>query len=288
MTVSAKPSTTDTRTQTGEGTAARFPSQYYDLHPEIGLNFQFNRMYGWVGEDCMLEELRDVAPRIHDYDDWRREFLKLGEAAIAQGRTLPGAYYLRLAEFFMFPGDPNKKATRNRFLELVLVAHGLSLGDRQLISFENGFLPAYRFTPPNPSFDTQHVLGGHLTTGIFRGMEGQTISSQDYPLRGARILVVEDDAILALDMAELLARAGAEIIGPALTLADALALAETANLTSAVLDVKLRDDLVFPAAQALKERGITIIFYTSHGDVQVWGGTGPMLGSFPSPFLRIF
>jgi pimeloyl-ACP methyl ester carboxylesterase len=139
--------------------AARFPSRYYDLHPDIGLNFQLNRMYNWVGEDRMLEELRDVAPKIHDYSDWTREFLKLGEETISQGRNLTGAYYLRLAEFFMFTSDPLKKPTRDRFLELVLAAHGLSLQDRQLVPFENGFLPAYRFTPANPK-STIVMFGG--------------------------------------------------------------------------------------------------------------------------------
>lgn len=139
-----------TCTGTNKRMPVRLPARYYDLHPDIGLNFQLNRMYGWVGEDRMLEEMREVAPRIHDYNDWTREFLNLGEAAISQGRILPGAYHLRAAEFFMFPGDPNKKTTRGRFVELVLAEHGLSLQDRQLVPYEGGFLPAYRFTPPNP------------------------------------------------------------------------------------------------------------------------------------------
>jgi pimeloyl-ACP methyl ester carboxylesterase len=143
----------------GLGTLVRLPSQYYDLHPDTGLNFQLNRMYDWVGEDRMLEELRAVAPSIRTYEDWRREFLALAEWVIAQGRTLTGAYYLRLAEFFMVPGDPAKKPTRERFVRLVLAEHGLSLGDRQLIPFEHGFLPAYHFMPQNPK-STIVMFGG--------------------------------------------------------------------------------------------------------------------------------
>ena len=128
-----------------------FPTRYYDdIHPDIGLNFQLNRMYDWVGEERMLEEMREAAPRIHDYSDWKREFLKLGDAVFAEGRSLTGAYYLRCAEFFMFPDDPDKKSTRRRFLELALAAHGLGLQDRHLVPYAGGFLPAYRFAPQNP------------------------------------------------------------------------------------------------------------------------------------------
>ena len=73
----------------------------------------------------------------------------------------------------------------------------------------------------------------------------------DQPLQGARILIAEDDAILAFDLGIVLQKAGAEILGPTLTLSHALSLAQTTPMSAAVLDVSLRDEEVFPAAQEL-------------------------------------
>lgn len=88
------------------------------------------------------------------------------------------------------------------------------------------------------------------------------------PLQGARILVAEDDAILAVDLGIILQRAGAQIVGPALTLAHTMALARTAPLSAAVLDVSLRDEEIFPAAEVLKRRGAGIVFYTGYAAVE--------------------
>jgi DNA-binding response OmpR family regulator len=89
----------------------------------------------------------------------------------------------------------------------------------------------------------------------------------DQPLRGARILIAEDDAILAFDLGIILQKAGAEILGPTLTLSHALSLAQTASMSAAVLDVSLRNEEVFPAAQELTERGVGIVFYTGYAAV---------------------
>ena len=87
------------------------------------------------------------------------------------------------------------------------------------------------------------------------------------PLQGARILVAEDDAILAFDLGITLQRAGALVLGPTLTLAHTLAMAQTATLSAAVLDISLRDEEVFPAARELKARGVGIVFYTGYAAV---------------------
>lgn len=86
---------------TDEEIISRFPVGYYPLHPNVSLNFQMNRFYGWVGEEKMLDEMRAAAPRISSYDDWTREMLKLSDEALAAGRKLPAAYYSRGAQFFL-------------------------------------------------------------------------------------------------------------------------------------------------------------------------------------------
>ena len=87
-------------------------------------------------------------------------------------------------------------------------------------------------------------------------------------LRGSRILIAEDSAIQALDLKILLEDAGAEVVGPASSAKEAVALAGTASLTCAILDVVLRCEPVFRAAEVLNSNGIKIIFHTGSSDVQ--------------------
>jgi len=86
------------------------------------------------------------------------------------------------------------------------------------------------------------------------------------PLAGARVLVAEDDPILAFDTMSFLRAAGAETFGPAINLKRALALAGIEPLTCGVLDVSLRHEFVFPAAQVLRDRCVGIVFYTGYAD----------------------
>jgi CheY-like chemotaxis protein len=95
------------------------------------------------------------------------------------------------------------------------------------------------------------------------------------PLRGARVLIAEDNPILAFDLAGLLAEAGAETLGPAKSLREALALVSTPLLDCGVLDVSLGTELVFPAARRLRDRGIGLVFYTGYGDPESLGRDWP-------------
>jgi len=60
----------------------RFPVGYYPLHPNVSLNFQMNRFWGWANEKQMLEELRAAGTRIKSYDDWTREMFDLSDKAL--------------------------------------------------------------------------------------------------------------------------------------------------------------------------------------------------------------
>lgn len=86
----------------------------------------------------------------------------------------------------------------------------------------------------------------------------------DDRLQGFRILVVEDEYLLADDISDILTEAGAHVIGPCATVADAVARAGTADLDAAILDINLRGDMVFPVADALAERRIPFIFATGY------------------------
>ena len=83
-------------------------------------------------------------------------------------------------------------------------------------------------------------------------------------LEGRRVLVVEDEAVEALMLEDMLAQAGCIVIGPAGTTESALSLIEQKAIDCAVLDVKLLDGQVFPVADALVARGVPFVFATAY------------------------
>ena len=95
----------------------------------------------------------------------------------------------------------------------------------------------------------------------------------DDRLAGRRILVVEDEFLIALDIEDALAALGCVVVGPAGKLTEALELANKSEIDAAILDVTIRDDKVFPVADKLLERGIPFIFASGYGE---WALPEPM------------
>jgi DNA-binding response OmpR family regulator len=81
-------------------------------------------------------------------------------------------------------------------------------------------------------------------------------------LRGARVLVIEDEPLIALDLRSLLGHEGAEVVGPARSLAEGLRLARRVDLDAALLDVRIGRETALPIALVLRERGVPFAFYT--------------------------
>ena len=75
-----------------------------------------------------------------------------------------------------------------------------------------------------------------------------------------RILVLEDEWIVALDTQDMLENAGFEVVGPVATVREALALLLAAPVDVAVLDVHLTCEMSFPVAEALIASGTPFIF----------------------------
>jgi len=83
-------------------------------------------------------------------------------------------------------------------------------------------------------------------------------------LNGRRILVVENQFAVALDLCEGLGREGASILGPASSVEDALEMLESsARPDVAVLDIKLQGGLVYPVADKLEQLGVPYLFTTA-------------------------
>ena len=76
------------------------------------------------------------------------------------------------------------------------------------------------------------------------------------PLEGLRILVLEDQVIVALSMRDMLLDVGATVVGPALTLADGHELARDAAIDCAVLDLWIHGERSYAIGEALRRRNI--------------------------------
>jgi CheY-like chemotaxis protein len=84
-------------------------------------------------------------------------------------------------------------------------------------------------------------------------------------LAGRRILIVEDNFIIAAALARILKAQGAEPIGPAATVRDALVLiAEDEGIDGAALDINLRGEMVYPVADALRAKNVPMVFMTGY------------------------
>lgn len=85
-------------------------------------------------------------------------------------------------------------------------------------------------------------------------------------LHGVRVLLVEDQMIVAMQIEDMLHAAGCEVVGPVGTLQAAITLAHAEALDAAVLDINLDGEKVYPAAEELQARGIPFILATGYGE----------------------
>ena len=112
-----------------------------------------------------------------------------------------------------------------------------------------------------------------------RVVETVTNSGGPINLRGARILIVEDAVLLAMELDSGLSDAGATIIGPAYELEEAMALLDQ-PIDAAVLDANLNGHSVTPVAEALVARKVPFVFATGYGEA----AGAP--GGFDAPVIR--
>lgn len=81
-----------------------------------------------------------------------------------------------------------------------------------------------------------------------------------------RILVAEDESLIALEIEDALEALGCEVVGPVSTLQRALELAQRGALDGAILDVTLRGGKTYPVAELLHARGIPFLFASGQSD----------------------
>lgn len=101
------------------------------------------------------------------------------------------------------------------------------------------------------------------------------------PLAGRRVLIIEDEYFLADDIVQALTALGARIVGPYGDLREATDVVHRdIAIDAAIMDINLRDEMVFPLARLLRSRKVPLVFTTGYDrgsvepefqDVQLWG-----------------
>ena len=86
----------------------------------------------------------------------------------------------------------------------------------------------------------------------------------DNRLSGRRILVVEDEMLVLINIEDMLADLGCESVGAAATVDQALALIDTQAFDAAVVDVNLDGVHSYAVADALRARGVPFVFSTGY------------------------
>ncbi|WP_354668907.1 HWE histidine kinase domain-containing protein [Caulobacter sp. RL271] len=100
--------------------------------------------------------------------------------------------------------------------------------------------------------------------------------SEDSPaLRDQRVLIVEDEAVVAMELTRVLTAAGAKVVGPAGTIEEALNLLDDQPIDRALLDVNLGGRPITPVAKALSRRRIPFVYLTGYQEPDV--DDGPVL-----------
>jgi DNA-binding response OmpR family regulator len=91
------------------------------------------------------------------------------------------------------------------------------------------------------------------------------MGSEASDLAGRRVLVIEDETMVAMLLQDMLADIGCEVIGSASRFNDAIEKAKSLTFDLAILDVNLNGQRTFPIADVLADRGVSFLFATGYG-----------------------
>ena len=102
------------------------------------------------------------------------------------------------------------------------------------------------------------------SSGGRRSSEVLESTREPQDVAGGHVMVVEDEALVAMMMGDIVEKLGFSVLGPFNDLSTALRAASTREFAAAVLDINLAGELVYPLADVLSERGVPFIFVTGY------------------------
>ena len=139
------------------------------------------------------------------------------------------------------------------------------------MSQRTGELLAVPTATPRPTFAPDDSSGGHVNVGNER-----------------RVLIVEDDFLIASDAQSALIEAGFEVIGVAASAEEAIQIVSTRRPALVVMDIRLigRRDGVDLALELFRKHGLRCVFATAHIDIEAQKRAEPArpLGWLPKPY----
>ena len=86
---------------------------------------------------------------------------------------------------------------------------------------------------------------------------------------GLRVLIVEDEAAIAMLLEDMLTDLGLQVVGPAGRLPQAIRMAETESFDFAIVDVNVAGEEIYPVVEILARRGIGFVFSTGYGSAGI-------------------
>jgi DNA-binding response OmpR family regulator len=92
------------------------------------------------------------------------------------------------------------------------------------------------------------------------------IPKNQAPPQRLRVLVVEDEMLLAMVMEDTLLDFGCDVVGPVARVADGVRIANSERLDGAILDINLAGATVYPIARELAQRNIPFMFVSGYGE----------------------
>ena len=104
-----------------------------------------------------------------------------------------------------------------------------------------------------------------------------------------RVLVVEDESLVAMLLETMLEDLGCVTVGPVASVDEALGVAAGGDIDAALLDVNVAGTPVFPVAEALEARGIPLVFSTGYGEgglPEQWRGRPTVQKPFTEAVIR--
>lgn len=155
---------------------------FRSFHRDPNMNYQLNRFL-IPGQETLF---RQISSRIGNFEDWKSEFLAAARSSEQNGELARAASLYRAAEFFMSPGDPERRGAFEKFIALFYSTHRDGRLVRIAVPFEGGELHGLSLAPETPPRGTIVVHAGYdAYVEEFYGL------AQAMALRGYRVIMFD-------------------------------------------------------------------------------------------------
>ena len=126
-------------------------------------------------------------------------------------------------------------------------------------------------------------MGEGMLTASLPG-NGSIQNEAKPPLAGRRILLAEDEGLIALELERILEDFGCEVVGPIASVDEVLEKARSGSFDGALLDVNLRGRQVFEIVPTLQKLGLPLIITSGYDDVTLFPAQFRSMPRVAKPF----